>query len=113
MFVKFVLATASAFAATILLAPAAQADTLAVQHAHKHHHAARHAEGGNVPSRGMSMAQVEKRYGAPVEKLPAAGGDKPRHPVINRWRYNGYTVYFERNRVIHSVLDTAAVAPKS
>ena len=114
MFVKFVLATASALAAAILLAPSARADTLAVQHATKHHHrAARYAEGGNVPSRGMSMAQVERRYGAPVEKLPAAGGDTPRHPTINRWRYNGYTVYFERNRVIHSVLDTAAVAPKS
>ena len=28
-----------------------------------------------VPVRGMSMAQVEKRFGAPVDKLPAAGGD--------------------------------------
>ncbi len=48
------------------------------------------------------MAQVEQRYGAPVDKMPTAGGDAPRHPPINRWRYNGYTVYFERNRVIHS-----------
>ncbi|HKE49773.1 MAG TPA: hypothetical protein VKB52_17035 [Rhodanobacteraceae bacterium] len=61
-----------------------------------------------LPSRGMSMAQVEQRYGAPVEKMPTAGGDAPRHPPINRWRYNGYTVYFERNRVIHSVADAAA-----
>ncbi|MBZ0222896.1 MAG: hypothetical protein IT467_12490 [Dokdonella sp.] len=61
-----------------------------------------------VPVRGMSMAQVEKRFGAPVDKLPAAGGDAPRHPTINRWRYNGYTVYFERTHVIHTVMDAAA-----
>ncbi|MBX3688912.1 MAG: hypothetical protein KF759_05865 [Dokdonella sp.] len=61
----------------------------------------------SVPVRGMSMAQVEKRFGAPVDKLPAAGGDTPRHPTINRWRYNGYTVYFERTHVIHTVMDAA------
>lgn len=58
-----------------------------------------------LPVRGLSMAQVESRHGAPLEKLPAAGGDTPRHPQINRWRYDGYIVYFERNRVIHSVLE--------
>lgn len=58
-----------------------------------------------LPTRGLSMAEVERRHGAPVEKLPAAGGDAPRHPQINRWRYDGYIVYFERNRVIHSVLE--------
>lgn len=61
-----------------------------------------------VPTRGMSMAQVERRFGAPADKLPAAGGDAPRHPTINRWRYAGYTVYFERNRVIHTVVDAPA-----
>lgn len=59
----------------------------------------------HVPQRGMSMAQVEKQFGAPDAKLPTAGGDTPLHPPINRWRYNGYIVYFERNRVIHSVID--------
>jgi hypothetical protein len=61
----------------------------------------------DAPQRGLSMAQVERRYGTPVEKLPAAGGDTRRHPTINRWRYQGYTVYFERDRVIHSVRDGA------
>lgn len=63
-----------------------------------------------LPGRGVSMAEVERRHGAPIEKLPAAGGDAPRHPQINRWRYDGYIVYFERNRVIHSVLDGLAAA---
>jgi hypothetical protein len=57
----------------------------------------------NAPSRGMSMGQVEKRYGAPSDKLPVAGGDTARHPPINRWVYPGYTVYFERNIVLTSV----------
>lgn len=113
MFVKFVLTTTCLFAVAAMLPPSAHADTLATPtKTHVRHHRAETAM-GNVPTRGMSMAQVEKRYGAPLDKLPSAGGDAPRHPTINRWRYNGYTVYFERSRVIHSVLDTATVAPKT
>jgi hypothetical protein len=59
------------------------------------------------PERGLSMSQVERRYGAPDAKLPPAGGDTPLHPVINRWKYDGFTVYFERDIVIHSVRDGA------
>jgi len=55
------------------------------------------------PNRGMSMAQVERTFGAPRDKLAAAGGDAPLHPVINRWVYDRYIVYFERDRVISSV----------
>jgi hypothetical protein len=61
---------------------------------------------GPVPHRGMSMADVERQFGAPDAKLPVAGGDAPLHPPINRWRYAGYTVYFERNIVLHSVRDS-------
>ena len=116
MFVKFVLAMAAGLAAAALLAPQAHADTLDTAAVKKHHrHRGSHvSEGANLPSRGMSMAQVEQRFGAPAEKLPPAGGDTARHPTINRWRYSGYTVYFERSRVIHSVLDEAEqAAPKS
>lgn len=56
-----------------------------------------------APSRGLSMAQVERRYGAPVQKLPTVGGSSARQPPINRWRYADFTVVFERNHVIHSV----------
>ncbi|HEY6939843.1 hypothetical protein [Dokdonella sp.] len=112
MFVKLVLATATGLAAAALVTPAAHADTLDTKAAKRHDRAMTHA-GGNVPARGMTMGQVEKRFGAPVEKLAPAGGDTPRHPTINRWRYDGYTVYFERNRVLHSVVDEAPPAPKS
>lgn len=105
MLVKSVLALVTALGAVALLAPAAQAETLKRE--------ARSQHTANLPGRGLSMAEVERRWGAPLEKLPTAGGDAPRHPPINRWRYRGYTVYFERNRVIHSVADTAAASPKS
>lgn len=110
MFVKLVLAIATTACAAALLAPSAQADTLdtsAPKKTHHRRHSADAYEGSNMPTRGMSMAQVEKRFGAPAEKLASAGGDAPKHPTINRWRYNGYNVYFERSRVIHSVVDQA------
>ncbi|MGA9421737.1 MAG: hypothetical protein WBW61_05190 [Rhodanobacteraceae bacterium] len=101
MIFKPVLASLCMLAAAGFIVPAAQADTLRTRHAHH----ARHAYRSNVPVRGMTMAQVERRYGAPLEKLPTAGGDTPRHPPIHRWRYTDYTVYFERNLVLHTVWD--------
>lgn len=52
-----------------------------------------------LPVRGMSMRQVESRFDAPQEKLPAVG-----KPPITRWVYPDYIVYFEHQYVIHSVL---------
>lgn len=65
-------------------------------------------QGMNLPTRGMTMAQVEKRYGAPQRKLQPRGGDTKKHPVINRWDYSNFIVYFEHDQVIHSVLNTPA-----
>ena len=72
-------------------------------------------ERGDLPTRGLSMAQVENRYGVPEAKLVPAGGDTPRHPVINRWEYPNFIVYFERDRVIDSVVkraDPTELGPK-
>ena len=72
-------------------------------------------EPGNLPRRGMSMTQVEARFGAPSQRLDARGGQKRDWPTINRWVYPGYTVYFERTRVIDVVLtkaDPAEIGPK-
>ena len=63
-------------------------------------------QGMNLPQRGMTMAQVEQRYGAPAHKLDTRGGDSAKHPPIHRWEYANYIVYFERNHVIHSVITT-------
>ena len=99
MKLRFVLGSAPLLATVLMAATAAHADTFDVRSS-----AARSSR-ADMPQRGMTMAQVERAYGAPVDKLPTAGGDAPRHPPINRWRYNGFTVYFERSRVIHSVID--------
>ena len=64
------------------------------------------AQRSALPANGLTMAQVESRYGAPDEKLPPVAGYKPDHPAITRWRYASYTVYFENQRVISAVLDS-------
>ena len=57
------------------------------------------ARAPSVPGRGMTMQQVEARFGAPQEKIPAVGD-----PPITRWVYGNYTVYFERDIVLDSVI---------
>ncbi|HEX4241721.1 MAG TPA: hypothetical protein VHZ53_09950 [Steroidobacteraceae bacterium] len=52
-----------------------------------------------TPRRGMTMGQVESKFGAPATKVPAVG-----KPPISRWEYPGFVVYFEADRVIHSVV---------
>lgn len=54
------------------------------------------------PSRGMSMEAVEAAFGVPVEKVPAVGD-----PPITRWIYADYVVFFEYDKVIHSVAKTS------
>jgi hypothetical protein len=71
-------------------------------------HRVQQENGMNLPRRGMSMAQVEKTYGEPQRKLSPRGGDSKKHPVINRWDYSNFIVYFEHSHVIHSVLNTPA-----
>ena len=51
-----------------------------------------------VPQRGMTMDEVETRFGPPdTRKLPV--GDPP----ITRWIYADFRVFFEHQWVIHSV----------
>lgn len=50
------------------------------------------------PKRGSTMEQVEKHFGAPVTRHPTVG-----QPPITRWDYNGFSVFFEHERVIHAV----------
>jgi len=64
-------------------------------------------EPANLPRRGMSMAQVEARFGAPTDRLDPRGGQKRDWPTINRWMYPGFTVYFERTKVIDVVMNKA------
>ncbi len=89
-------------AAAVLLSALmpAHADTFLMQRAHMGQSLAR-------PMRGMSMGQVAQRFGAPTRKLEPRGGQKPHWPVINRWYYPAYTVYFARGHVVDIVLNHA------
>lgn len=51
------------------------------------------------PKRGATMGDVEKQFGAPVNRHPAVG-----QPPITRWDYNGFSVVFEKDRVIDAVV---------
>ena len=55
------------------------------------------------PRAGMSMAAVESTYGAPTQRHAAVGGAAVEQPPITRWDYPGFSVYFERDTVIHAV----------
>lgn len=86
--------------ASLSIAGSASADTLLVDRT-------RQESVARLPARGMSMAQVEARFGTPSEKLDPRGGQKRQWPTINRWSYPTFTVYFERTRVVDAVLNQA------
>ncbi|MBR9911487.1 MAG: hypothetical protein GYB33_14150 [Gammaproteobacteria bacterium] len=51
------------------------------------------------PTLGMDMSSVERKFGPPLEQLPARG-----EPPISRWVYDRFVVYFEGDIVIHTVV---------
>lgn len=72
--------------------------------------------GMSLPSRGMSMAQVERKFGAPASRMEPRGGQKRQWPTINRWTYPNFVVYFERDKVIDVVAIRAGneeIGPKA
>jgi hypothetical protein len=91
------------FAAGLLLClhtPAAKADNLLIERVQSE-------KGVALPKRGTSMSQVEARFGAPNQKIPAVGGGSRSNPAITRWVYNGFSVYFENSHVVDAVLNKA------
>jgi len=76
------------------LSPAAQAELILVDG----QVALRQAE-VPTPSRGMTMRGVEERFGAPESRAAAVG-----QPPISRWDYPAFSVYFENDRVLHTVV---------
>ncbi|MFT6388510.1 MAG: hypothetical protein ACJAUP_001893 [Cellvibrionaceae bacterium] len=51
------------------------------------------------PTTGNTKTQVKNQYGEPNRWRLAVG-----QPPISSWVYDGFTVYFEYDRVIHAVL---------
>jgi len=81
-------------ASAAALAPAARAELILVDG----QVALRQAE-VPTPTRGMTMRSVEERFGAPQTRAAAVG-----RPPITRWDYAAFSVYFENERVLHSVV---------
>jgi hypothetical protein len=86
--------------ASLAFAGAVSAETLLVDRVQQESKAA-------MPTRGMSMTQVQARFGAPADRLDPRGGQKHQWPTINRWSYPAFTVYFEKNKVIDAVANQA------
>lgn len=51
------------------------------------------------PITGMAQSQVEARFGKPLDWRDAVG-----EPPISSWIYQDFVVYFEYDRVLHTVL---------
>lgn len=69
-----------------------------------------------LPARGLTMGQVQARFGAPSDRMDPRGGQKQQWPTINRWRYPNFVVYFEKDKVIDAVAvqaDPTETGPKA
>ena len=52
-----------------------------------------------LPARGLALANVRNVFGEPHREYPAVGD-----PPITRWDYAGYSVFFEHDKVLHTVV---------
>ena len=61
----------------------------------------------DLPENGYSKSEIESHYGAPAQKHQQVGD-----PPITRWDYDRFSVYFEYDLVITSVLKHGEVISK-
>ncbi len=67
----------------------------------------RQAERMELPKNGQSKASIEAKFGTPQQKLAAVG-----EPPISSWKYDNYSVYFEYDLVLFTVLHPGTVIEK-
>ncbi len=79
-------------AAMLAGTPAAFADTLLVDSIQAN-------ASVKTPVRASSMTSVSQQFGEPQHRAGPVGD-----PPISQWDYGSFIVYFERDRVIHSVV---------
>lgn len=60
-----------------------------------------------VPDNGLTTADVRARFGDPLKEHPPVGD-----PPITRWEYEKWSVYFEHNVVLFTVLHKGEVIDK-
>jgi hypothetical protein len=78
-----------------------QADVLLIEEV-------RQSERMELPANGLTQAEVRARFGEPATTHAPVGD-----PPITRWDYDGWSVYFEYERVLFTVLHKGAVLDKS
>jgi hypothetical protein len=81
----------------VLLSPAVMADVLTIPDLGNQ--TTSPATDVIVPERGMTMEDVSAKFGNPLQIKPPVGD-----PPITRWVYDRFTVHFEHNYVIHTVV---------
>jgi hypothetical protein len=89
------------FSAGLVQLGIAQADVLLIEEV-------RQSDRMDLPTNGMSKDAVQARYGGPADKLAAIGD-----PPITRWNYDNWSVYFEYDLVLFTVLHQGAVLDKA
>lgn len=80
-----------------LLVTPASAEVLLIEAIHQE--PPNSAEGLPRPRGGMTMDQVRKTFGAPLKEHPWVGD-----PPITRWDYDKYSVFFEYDKVLNTVV---------
>jgi hypothetical protein len=68
----------------------------------------RQADRMDLPTNGMNQSQVRERFGAPAQTNAPVGD-----PPITRWDYDGWSVYFEYDLVLFTVLHKGQVLDKN
>ena len=79
----------------------AQADVLLIEEV-------RQSDRMTLPVNAMSRDDVLARFGEPLSKSAAVGD-----PPITQWTYDGWSVYFEYDLVLFTVLHKVAVIDKT
>ena len=57
-----------------------------------------------TPRRGLSKKMVLKRFGKAKKTIVSTGKVTKRNPRITRWNYGSFSVIFENNHVVHTVV---------
>ena len=68
----------------------------------------RQADRMELPENGMSKSEVRARFGEPAETTAAVG-----NPPISSWSYGRWSVYFEHDLVLFTVLHKGEILDKN
>lgn len=97
MKLKPLLLTAS-LTATLLLVSTSHAEILSIGKQVKI------ATKTETPRRGLSKQHVLKKFGKAKKTIVSRGKVTKKNPRITRWNYDTFSVIFENNHVVHTIV---------